>query len=223
MMEASARPSRVLIVEDDAILARVYSRALVAAGFVVDLAADGAEGFERLLAGSYDVVLSDLRMPRLDGLDLLRQVQRMRPDVSVVLMTAALDNATYEAAREIMANVRCLAKPMTMERLARAVKSAASSRAARVLAADRRAPPRSRAARAGFAREPRARTSSEAPWRPWGATAARLLADVSRTVRFTAFHRVARGLRRPPATPVRPSEDIGPPRGSTSPTQRKQT
>ena len=142
MMEASARPSRVLIVEDDAILARVYSRALVAAGFVVDLAADGAEGFERLLAGSYDVVLSDLRMPRLDGLDLLRQVQRMRPDVSVVLMTAALDNATYEAAREIMANVRCLAKPMTMERLARAVKSAASSRAARVLAADRRAPPR---------------------------------------------------------------------------------
>jgi DNA-binding NtrC family response regulator len=132
MMPAPAKPSRVLIVEDDAILARVYSRALVAAGFVVDLAADGAEGFERILAGSYDVVLSDLRMPRLDGLDLLRQVQRMRPDVSVVLMTAALDNATYSAAREIMGTVRCLAKPMTMEHLARAVKGAATARAARI-------------------------------------------------------------------------------------------
>jgi DNA-binding NtrC family response regulator len=142
MMQAAAKAIRVLVVEDDVMLARVYSRALTAAGFSVDLAADGAEGFERLLASSYDVVLSDLRMPRMDGLDLLRQVQRMRPNVAVVLMTAALDNATYAAAREIMESVRYLAKPMTMEHLARAVKTAATLRAARLGPADRRAPSR---------------------------------------------------------------------------------
>jgi DNA-binding NtrC family response regulator len=133
----------VLLVEDDRVLAHVCSRALVAAGFTVDLAVDGAEGFERLLAGSYDVVVSDLCMPRLDGLDLLEQVRRLRPDVPFVIMTAQLDERAYAAARE-MGTVRYLLKPMTMDQLARAVQSAASLRAASVKRMDRQGakPPR---------------------------------------------------------------------------------
>jgi DNA-binding NtrC family response regulator len=121
---------RVLLVDDDAVLGRIYACALVAAGFSVDLAKDGAEGLERLLAGSYDAVVSDLCMPRMTGLDLLQEVRRMRRDVPVVLMTAQLDAKAYELARE-MGTVRYLIKPMKMEQLARAVERAVAFGAAR--------------------------------------------------------------------------------------------
>lgn len=136
----SPKAARVLVVDDDAVLARVYGRALVAAGFVVDVAVDGAEAFARLLAGTYDVILSDICMPRMDGLDLLKEAQRMRPHVPVVLMTARPDVQLYAVA-ERMGSVRCLEKPMTMEQLARAVESAATLGAARARSSDRRPPP----------------------------------------------------------------------------------
>jgi DNA-binding response OmpR family regulator len=136
-MDGPTTASRVLLVEDDQMLARIYSRALTAAGFVVDLAADGAEGFERLLAGTYDVVVSDLCMPRMDGLDLLQQVRRLRPDVPVVIVTAQVDERAYTMAREL-GTVRYLLKPTTMDQLARAVESAAMLRAARVRSAQRK-------------------------------------------------------------------------------------
>lgn len=118
-------------------LARIYSRALTAAGFVVDLAADGAEGFERVLAGTYDVIVSDLCMPRMDGLDLLQQVKRLRPDVPVVIVTAQVDERAYAMAREL-GTVRYLLKPTTMDQLARAVENAAMLRAARVRSAQKK-------------------------------------------------------------------------------------
>jgi CheY-like chemotaxis protein len=128
-MNAPTAAMRVLLVEDERVLARVYSRALVAAGFTVDTAADGAEGFERFLSGSYDVVVSDVSMPRMTGLDLLEQVRRLRPNVPVVLITARLDQSAYEQAHG-MGTARYLLKPVTMEQLARAVQGAAMLRAA---------------------------------------------------------------------------------------------
>ena len=129
--------TRVLLVEDDTVLARICSRGLTAAGYVVDVASDGAEGFARVLAAPYDVVVSDVCMPRMDGLDLLQQVRRMRPRVQVVLMTARLDEQTYVHARE-MGAVRYLLKPMTMEQLARAVQMAALLKAAALRSSGKR-------------------------------------------------------------------------------------
>jgi DNA-binding NtrC family response regulator len=131
----SPRPvPKVLLVEDDAVLGRIYSCALVAAGFAVDLARDGAEGLERLLAGSYDVLVSDICMPRLNGLDMLREARRMRRDLPVIVMTAQIDTKGYEDALE-MGAVRYLIKPMRMEQLARAVERAVALGAARAKAA----------------------------------------------------------------------------------------
>ncbi|HEY4013555.1 MAG TPA: response regulator [Polyangiaceae bacterium] len=140
-MATAGKPARVLVVDDDAILARVYGRALIAAGFEVDVAADGAEAFERILAESYDVILSDLCMPRLDGLDLLKEARRRRPNVPVVIMTARLDAEVYAAASEL-GSVRCLSKPMTIQELTKAVESAATIGAARVRSSDRKTTPR---------------------------------------------------------------------------------
>jgi two-component system response regulator TctD len=120
-----ADAARVLLVEDNPVLGRIYARALSAAGFVVDLAADGADGFELLLAGSYNVVVSDLQMPRMSGLELLEQVRRLRPDIPVVIITAEFDVDTYTRARD-MGSVRYLRKPLTLDQLAHAVESAAA-------------------------------------------------------------------------------------------------
>jgi DNA-binding NtrC family response regulator len=122
--------AKVLLVEDDPVLARIYSCALAAAGYVVDHAADGAQGFERLLAGSYDVIVTDLCMPRLSGFDLLEEVRRRRPEVPVVMVTGEIDLKTSETAHE-MGTVRFLLKPMTMQQLARAVENSLMLSAAR--------------------------------------------------------------------------------------------
>jgi two-component system nitrogen regulation response regulator NtrX len=123
-MDAPRASARVLLVEDEPVLGRIYARALTAAGFAVDLAADGAAGFELVLSNSYDVVVSDLCMPRMNGLDLLAQVRRMRPDVPVVMVTAELDEHAYALARQL-GTVRYLRKPITLDQLAHAVESAA--------------------------------------------------------------------------------------------------
>jgi CheY-like chemotaxis protein len=131
----------VLLVDDEPALARVFARALEAAGFAVDVAGDGVEGLNRLLAGSYDVLVSDVCMPRMSGLRLLDSTRKLRPDIPVVLMTAQLDPTTYERAREL-GTVRYLLKPFTLEQLARAVRSAAMLRAIWRRTSARRAVPR---------------------------------------------------------------------------------
>jgi DNA-binding response OmpR family regulator len=121
---------RVLVVEDDSALARIYSCGLSAAGYRVDTASDGAEGFARLLATSYDVVVTDLCVPKLSGLDLLEEVRRRRPGVPVVMVSGVLDSTAYEMARE-MGTVRFLMKPVSIHQLERAVQSAWRLTAAR--------------------------------------------------------------------------------------------
>jgi DNA-binding NtrC family response regulator len=118
---------RVLLVDDEPALARVYARALAAAGFDVDLAEDGVAALNRLMAEPYDIVVTDVCMPRMSGLRLLDAIRGLRPDVPVVLMTAQLDPQTYERARE-MGSVRYLLKPFRLEQLANAVRSAAMLR-----------------------------------------------------------------------------------------------
>jgi DNA-binding NtrC family response regulator len=118
---------RVLVVDDDASLLRVYARALETAGFWVEVAHDGAEGLNRLMAEPYDVVVSDVCMPRVTGLELLEAVRRLRPGVPAVMMTAQLDPDTYERAREL-GSVRYLLKPFRLEQLANAVRNAAKLR-----------------------------------------------------------------------------------------------
>jgi CheY-like chemotaxis protein len=118
---------RVLLVDDEPALARVFARALAAEGFEVDVAQDGVEALNRLMAEPYDIVVTDICMPRMGGLRLLEAIRRSRPDVPVVLMTAQLDPQTYERAREL-GSVRYLLKPFKLDQLANAVRSAAMLR-----------------------------------------------------------------------------------------------
>jgi CheY-like chemotaxis protein len=71
---------RVLIVEDDRVLRRACEVGLRKRGYDVVTATNGAEGLERALQGGYDIVLLDMLMPRMNGLDMLREFRRLAPD-----------------------------------------------------------------------------------------------------------------------------------------------
>ncbi len=134
----SGEPARVLVVEDELALARLYVRALVAAGHRVDHAPNAANGLRLLQTGPYDLVLSDVCMPGMSGLDLLTQIRLKWPDIPVILVTAQLDAELYGRARE-MGSVRYLLKPVPLEKLAHAVEHGIKLRATLLRSQERRA------------------------------------------------------------------------------------
>jgi DNA-binding response OmpR family regulator len=85
---------RILVIEDEPRILAFLSRGLQAEGFLVDGAGDGSAGLARALASRYDLVVLDLLLPRLGGLDVLRRLQRERPELPVVIVSARSDLPT---------------------------------------------------------------------------------------------------------------------------------
>ena len=81
---------RILIIDDDAELCALVARFLAGEGFSVDRAADGREGIERALSGSYALVMLDVMMPDLSGFDVLRRI-RACSRAPILMLTARGD------------------------------------------------------------------------------------------------------------------------------------
>ena len=79
---------RLLIVEDDEVLADSMVRAMRAAGYATDHAGDGEMALALLRDGGFDLAILDLGLPRLDGLEVLRQMRGLRLATPVILLTA---------------------------------------------------------------------------------------------------------------------------------------
>lgn len=79
---------RVLLADDDAALRKVVEFKLKQRGYQVTATADGFDALAALREGRYDLLLSDMRMPGLSGLELLQQAKKIQPDIEVILMTA---------------------------------------------------------------------------------------------------------------------------------------
>jgi CheY-like chemotaxis protein len=82
-------PKRILIVDDDPEVHQLLAAALDSADRQIESAFDGLEGLRRIEAAPYDLVMSDVNMPGLDGLTLLERIRQIRPDTKVVIMTVA--------------------------------------------------------------------------------------------------------------------------------------
>jgi DNA-binding NtrC family response regulator len=106
----------VLVVEDDDEMLAWVGEVLREEGFVVLAASDVFSALILLLRENADVVVSDWKMPALDGFHLLRSVSRCRPGVPVVLMTAYADAALLRRAMDGGA-WSCLAKPFQRRHL----------------------------------------------------------------------------------------------------------
>ena len=84
----SQRGTRVLLVDDDESFRRVQEYQLDSAGYQVTSVADGEAALEAFREGLHDLVVTDVRMPGLDGLELLARVRAISPDTPVVMITA---------------------------------------------------------------------------------------------------------------------------------------
>jgi len=79
---------KVLLVEDDPEIASFVAKGLKESGFVTDHAVDGMEGLDLALGESYDVIIVDIMLPRLDGLSLIRELRKKDTRVPVIILSA---------------------------------------------------------------------------------------------------------------------------------------
>ena len=79
---------RILLADDDAALRRIIQFKLKQRGYEVIATADGEEALSVLCKGRFDLLLSDMKMPKLNGLELLKEAKKVQPDIEVILITA---------------------------------------------------------------------------------------------------------------------------------------
>ena len=113
---ATSAASEVMIVDDEPITARGYARALTAAGYKVTLASAGREGAALAKTKRFDAVVSDIAMPDMDGLALLRDIRQTDLDVPMIFMTGSPALETALEAIEYGA-FRYLLKPVPLDQL----------------------------------------------------------------------------------------------------------
>jgi len=93
--------SRVLLVDDQPLVRKLISASLVAAGYVVQTAFDGLDALGKLRSGLPDLIISDLNMPRMSGLELLAVVRKRFPQIPVlVISSVAADEMPEDVAAD---------------------------------------------------------------------------------------------------------------------------
>ena len=93
------KQAKILIADDEAAITTGLSAILSDAGYDVDVVSDGQKALDKLVAERYGVVLADLKMPRLDGLALLRELQQREIPTECIIITG---QATVDSAVQAM-------------------------------------------------------------------------------------------------------------------------
>ncbi len=109
-------PSRILVVDDEPQIRDVVTRALQAAGYGIDSAADGEAGLALALSGDYQLVILDVLMPAANGREVLRRLQRLRPDQPVLVLSCLSDVTAKVDLLDSGAN-DYLTKPFSLDEL----------------------------------------------------------------------------------------------------------
>jgi DNA-binding NtrC family response regulator len=121
------RKIRVLIVDDDSLLRKLVTQQLVRADFDASPAASGQQALDTLRAEDYDVVLLDIMMPDLSGLDALREIRKFEDPPEVIMLTADTSLVTgVEAMRQGAYDY--LTKPVTLDEIEAVVRKADEKR-----------------------------------------------------------------------------------------------
>jgi two-component system response regulator AtoC len=119
--------TRILIVDDDEVSCRLFEEVLEGEGHEVQTAQSGEEALERLRSESYDLLLVDVRMPGISGLDVTRTMRQEQPELPVIVMTAfGSIETTVEAIHEGAFDY--VSKPMNLDELKKIVSRALAQR-----------------------------------------------------------------------------------------------
>jgi CheY-like chemotaxis protein len=115
--------ARILVIDDDADLRTMTTVFLESGGHEATVVANGALGLQALQTASYDLVLCDLFMPDVDGLEVLRELRRLSSDVPVIAMSGGAFGGTVDllAVARHLGAVEIIEKPFTQRALLRVI------------------------------------------------------------------------------------------------------
>jgi len=124
-------PTKVLIVDDEQEFAAALSERLEARGFRVDTAATGDDAAKKVQDRGYDAILLDLVMPGMDGIETLKRLLQVRPELQIILLTG---HATLEKGIQAvkLGALDFLEKPADFDQLLQRIEAAKSNRLALV-------------------------------------------------------------------------------------------
>lgn len=115
----AAAGGSILIIDDDPAVSRTLSLILTRAGYEVSTATSGRKGLELLTSGAFDLVLTDIIMPELDGIEAIRRIRADHPGLRVIAMSGGgqIDKADFLHMAEALGADRVIEKPVRSERL----------------------------------------------------------------------------------------------------------
>lgn len=114
---------RILVIDDEEIVRISCKKCLTPEGYDVDVAANGVEGMRLTLSNKYDLILTDLKMPDMDGMEFLEKMKETQPDAKVIMITgySTVENAVKAIK---LGAYNYIEKPFTPDTLITAVKEA---------------------------------------------------------------------------------------------------
>lgn len=115
--------SSILIVDDDELISSLLSLTLTDEGFAVSNAEDGRTGLAMYLANPPDILITDIIMPDMDGLELIKTIRKTHPDAPIIAMSGAdpKDNTFFLDVSKDFGATKILAKPFIPDDLVRVV------------------------------------------------------------------------------------------------------
>ena len=115
---------KLLVVDDDEYIRDLYEEMLKDSGFEVDTAVDGKEGYEKIIAGSYDLILLDIMMPKMDGVEVLKKLAEDAKEkaAKVVLLTNLAHDPVMKEALSLGALAYLIKADMTPDQLVAKIK-----------------------------------------------------------------------------------------------------
>jgi DNA-binding NtrC family response regulator len=118
---------RILVIDDEEIVRISCRKCLTPEGYEVDVAGNGADGLRLARENHYDLILTDLKMPDMDGMEFLMTMKEMQPEAKVIMITGY---STVEHAEEAtrLGAYNYIEKPFTPDTLIAAVKEALRDR-----------------------------------------------------------------------------------------------
>jgi len=126
MLDAGAR--RVLLVEDTKEVREIFSDFLDVLGYAFDVAGNGAQGIEMLEHCRYDLVITDLKMPGVSGLDVASAARRTRPGIEVIVVSGSSMPMEDEQIERL--GLRFLRKPVLLQNFMAAIEATGVSASA---------------------------------------------------------------------------------------------
>jgi DNA-binding response OmpR family regulator len=112
----------ILIAEDDRNFGAILKTELQEEGYTIELVHDGVEAVLRSIDDTYDFLVFDIKMPKLDGINALRIIKRMKPQVPAVTISG--NAGSGEIAESVKAGaIRCLTKPFEIAQLKQEIKN----------------------------------------------------------------------------------------------------